>query len=128
MYHAEHPALALLEKLAHLEIDPDDLPDTYQLVEVDVPDDIAVEAIDAAELSRAHANWRSDLSATRKIGDDWLKGERTALLRVPSVILPKSTDVLLNPAHPDTSKAAIVAVTQPAYDPRLFGPPNAAKR
>ena len=40
VYLAEHPALALVENIVHLEIDPDDLPDTYQLIEVDLPDDV----------------------------------------------------------------------------------------
>jgi RES domain-containing protein len=128
VYLAEHPALALLERLVHLEIDPDDLPRTYQLVEVEVPDGTPIEAVGVGRLDKANAAWREDVTVTRDIGDEWLKAARTALVRVPSVILPKSTNVLLNPAHPDTSKAAIVEVTQPAYDPRLFESSNAAKR
>ena len=38
VYLSEHPALALLENLVHLEIDPEDLPSGYQLLTVDVPD------------------------------------------------------------------------------------------
>ena len=128
VYLAEHPALALLERFVHLEIDPGDLPQTYQLVEVEVPDETRIENVDVAQLEDTDAAWREDVAVTRDIGDAWLKATRTALLRVPSVILPKSTNVLLNPTHPDTSKAAIVEVTQPAYDPRLFGSSNAAKR
>lgn len=120
VYLAEHPALALVENLVHLEIDANDLPESYQLIEVEAPEDIAAEAIDAAQLSKANAGWRSDLAFTRKLGDDWLKGGRTALLRVPSVILPKSANALLNPAHADAARVRIVAVTRPPYDRRLF--------
>jgi RES domain-containing protein len=121
VYLAEHPALALLENLAHLELGPDEIPDTFQLIEVEAPDDIGVETIDAAELSTTNADWRSDLRFTRARGDDWLKVGRTALLRVPSVILPKATNVLLNPAHADAKRLRVVEVTKPAYDRRLFG-------
>ena len=38
VYLSEHPALALLENLVHLEIDSEDLPSGYQLLTVDVPD------------------------------------------------------------------------------------------
>lgn len=128
VYLAEHPALALLERLVHLEIDPDDLPDTYQLIEVEVPDDIADERIGVDDLEIANASWRSDLAATRASGDAWLSAGRTALLRVPSVILPKSTNVLLNPAHPAAATARIVDVIRPAYDRRLFAAAETSTR
>ena len=121
VYLAEHPALALLENLVHLEIDPDDVPETYQLLEAEAPDGLAIEKQAAEDLSKRNADWRSDIAFTRTAGDDWLKGGRTALLRVPSVLLPKSTNVLLNPAHPDAGRVKIVATTRPAYDQRLFG-------
>jgi RES domain-containing protein len=120
VYLAEHPALALIENIVHLEIDPDDLPDSYQLIEVDSPGDVVTEELDAGKLTKANANWRSDLTFTRGLGDEWLRSGRAALLRVPSVILPKSTNALLNPAHPDAARAKIVAVTRPPYDRRLF--------
>jgi RES domain-containing protein len=128
VYLAEHPALALLEDLVHLEGDVDDLPDTYQLLEIDVPGDIAISTVDAAHLDETDAEWRRDLAATRALGDDWLRAGHTALVRVPSVILPKSTNVLLNPAHADTHRVKVAEVTRPAYDRRLFGPARAAVR
>lgn len=121
VYLAEHPALALLENLVHLEIDPDDLPDTYQLIEVEVPDSVPAEAFDVDDLTKRNADWRTDLAFTRGQGDAWLSGRRTALLRVPSVVLPKSQNVLLNPAHADAARARIVGTTRPPYDWRLFG-------
>ena len=121
VYLAEHPALALLEDLVHLEGDVDDVPDTYQLLEIDVSGDVAMGSVDTAGLGASDADWRTSLAATRMIGDDWLKGGRTVLLRIPSVILPKSTDVLLNPAHADARRVKVVEITRPAYDRRLFG-------
>ena len=120
VYLAEHPALALVENIVHLEIDVDDLPGSYQLIEVDAPDGMAGENISADELERQNTNWRSEIALTRSLGDEWLRGARTAILRVPSVILPKSTNVLLNPAHPDAKRARIVSTTRPPYDRRLF--------
>ena len=120
VYLAEHPALALLENLAHLEAGPDDLPDTYQLLEVEAPDAIAAQEVDDMQLSKINADWRSDLALTRRLGDDWLAGGKTALLHVPSVILPKAANVLLNPSHTDAASVKVVGVTRPAYDRRLF--------
>lgn len=122
VYLAEHPALALLERLVHLEIETDDLPESYQLLEVDAPDDIAIEQVDTEALSRDAAAWHRDLTATRQLGDAWLARGTTALLRVPSVILPKSTNILLNPAHAGAAGVRIMEITRPAYDRRLFAP------
>jgi RES domain-containing protein len=128
VYLAEHPALALLENLVHMEGDPDDLPDTYQLLEVNVPDASAREQKTPAALEQANANWRKDLRFTRMCGDQWLAGMSAALFLVPSVILPKSTNALFNPAHPDAETASIVDITRPAYDRRLFAPSEGTGR
>lgn len=127
VYLSEHPALALLESLVHIEADPDDLPDTYQLLEVDIPDTTASEERTVRSLER-EGEWRTDFAITRRIGDAWLAAGASALLRVPSVILPKSTNVLLNPMHADAKAVRIVEATQPAYDRRLFAPAGAGRR
>jgi RES domain-containing protein len=120
VYLSEHPALALLEALVHIEADPDDLPDAYRLIEAEAPDTIAADTIDPAELARTAPDWRSDLATTRALGDAWLSARPTALLRVPSAILPKSTNILLNPAHADAAGVRMVEIIRPAYDRRLF--------
>jgi RES domain-containing protein len=118
VYLAENPASALLERLVHLEIDPDDVPRFYQLIAVDIADDIAFDSIAEESLI---GDWRSDDSATRIAGDRWLREKRTALLRVPSAVVPHTVNWLLNPVHPDAAKATIVHVVRALFDSRLFG-------
>lgn len=120
VYLAEHPALSLLEHLVHLEVDLDDLPDSYQLIEVEVPDGIAIEELTAESLSAKNSDWHSDLDLTRTAGTEWLRSQRSPLLSVPSVILPGSMNFLLNPSHPDASRVVVVSTIRPPYDPRLF--------
>jgi RES domain-containing protein len=117
VYLAESPSGALLERLVHLEIDPDDLPTTYQLLAVDIPDDMAFESVNADELP---ADWHSNDAATQPIGTRWLEDNRVPLLRVPSAITPHTWNWLLNPAHPDAAKAQIVEVIPAPFDQRLF--------
>jgi RES domain-containing protein len=117
VYLADHPASALIEVLAHLEIDVEDFPTDYQLLGVDVPDDITVTALDAASLP---ADWRAQTLLTRARGDDWLRGSGTALLRVPSAIVPAASNYLLNPAHADAQRLAIAEIVRAAFDPRLL--------
>ena len=120
VYLAEHAALALLETLVGAEVDPDDLPATYQLLEVDLPDDIADSPVLEGDLSRTNAGWRTDLAFTRTLGDLWLEGRDTAIRRVPSAILPRSTNILLNPLHLDAERIQIVSAMRATYDQRLF--------
>jgi RES domain-containing protein len=118
VYLSDHPASALLEVLVHLEVDVDDIPDSYQLVAVEVPDEIAIDSIDIGALPGA---WQQNLEATRALGDRWLAERRTALLRVPSAVIPHASNWLFNPAHADGARVAISEVKRVAFDPRLFG-------
>lgn len=117
VYLSDHPASALLEILVHLEIDPEDLPSAYQLLAVDISDDIAFASVSEHQIAK---EWRSDTAVTRELGDRWLREGRTALLRVPSAIVPSAVNWLLNPAHPDSSRAHIVEITRAPFDIRLF--------
>jgi RES domain-containing protein len=120
VYLADHPASPLLEVLVHLEVDPEDLPDTYQLLAIDVPDDIRFESIEENQLA---LGWPGDETLTRGLGDRWLNERRTALLRVPSAVVPFAWNWLLNPAHADSSKVHIAEIIRAPFDPRLFKMP-----
>jgi RES domain-containing protein len=120
VYLAENATLALLETLVHLEIDPEDLPSHYQLLTIDVPDGVAVEDLTEADLIRRIGNWRHAPDETRKLTRAWFDERRTALLRVPSVIVPAAYNYLLNPLHPEAARIAVVARQRAAFDARLF--------
>ena len=120
VYCAEHPAGALTEHLVHL--DWDLLPDRFQLLTIDVEDGVALDEIAADTLPDG---WRNDLAATRAKGDAWLASGTTLLCRVPSVILPDTYNVLVNPAHPDMARTKIVNRQSVPLDSRLG--PNKGK-
>uniref|UniRef100_Q07RS0 RES domain-containing protein n=1 Tax=Rhodopseudomonas palustris (strain BisA53) TaxID=316055 RepID=Q07RS0_RHOP5 len=115
VYLADHPASALLEMLVHL--DRDLLPASYQLLRVAVPDTIAIEAVDVAALPSA---WRVRMGLSRQIGDRWLDRGDSALLQVPSAIVPRTINVLLNPTHPDAAAVTIAEIIEAPFDPRLL--------
>ena len=114
VYLAESPAGAMLEVLVHLELDETDFPRSCHLLEVSYPDELRMETL---KVGRA---WRSSLSASRRVGDEWLRSGRSALARVPSVILPQTWNVLLNPEHADAKKVRMVRTIKAEYDPRLL--------
>lgn len=116
VYLAEHPALALLEIRVHLNADLDILPDSFQLLRVEVDDTILVETVEVG-LNEKELH---DQSITRRIGDAWLENGESALLKVPSVIVPISYNYLLNPLHSDAGRFSIVDHYQSPFDQRLF--------
>ena len=54
------------------------------------------------------------------IGDRWIREARSAVLELPSVIIPGEVNYLLNPAHPDFRKIIIRRAVPFAFDPRLL--------
>jgi RES domain-containing protein len=120
VYLAEHPALALLEIMVHLEIDPDDLPRNYQLLEIEAPDSISIEELSRSDLDEHAPGWELDPRMSRRYTTSWFAEQRSALLRVPSIVVPRSFNFLLNPLHPDAINVRIIAITRAEFDQRLF--------
>lgn len=58
-------------------------------------------------------------AASRNFGDAWIKSSRSAVLRVPSAVVPEEFNYLLNPAHPDFSRLVIGRPRVLKTDPRL---------
>lgn len=117
MYCAPNPATALVEILVHIEVDADDLPDPLQYLEIEAPDSVPLETLEAGALGR---KWQTNSEATRRAGDEWLYSRRTALLRVPSVTVPATWNVLINPQHPDSGQIRVAHVHHHGIDPRLL--------
>ncbi len=110
-------SLAALERFGHA--DPDLEPDALLSFAVDVPDAVAIDAVDLRMLP---ANWRTYPAppALALIGATWLDEARSAVLSVPSVLIPHERNYVLNPLHPDF---ALVQVHPPeafSFDPRMW--------
>jgi RES domain-containing protein len=117
VYCAPNPATALVEVLVHIEIDAGDLPDPLQYLEIAAADTISTETVDIAVLGR---HWRKNHTATRRAGDQWLHAGRTAVLRVPSAIVPATWNVLVNPRHPESTHIRVAGIHDHGIDPRLL--------
>ena len=119
VYASGSLALAALEMLARLE--PSQLPHKLVAISAEIPSSLRVSLLDLAELPKS---WRETPppAALQRIGADCVKGAKTAVLVLPSVIIPYENNYLINPAHPDARK---IDVTQPEtflFDPRLWKP------
>jgi len=116
VYMAESPAGALLEVLVHVELEEDEFPDEYQILQISVPDDLSIRELDTS----LRADWRERQRMTQRIGDHWLASGESPLARVPSAIVPRTWNYLLNPEHPDAAKVQIVEIIKERFDNRLF--------
>jgi RES domain-containing protein len=117
IYCTLNPATALLETLVHMEIDSEDRPERFQVLRVEGPDSLSIERVEADSLS---PNWADDLSATQAIGDRWLTEARSLLLQIPSVLVPETWNVLVNPQHVEANLLKITAMYEHAFDARLL--------
>lgn len=115
VYLADWPATSLLEVLVHLEVNVEDLPDSFSLLRVELPENASL--IDGREQLRE--DWAEDVLTTRQIGDNWLRGEASLLYRVPTAIVPANCNYLFNPAHPEATSVRFTTFDFPA-DKRLF--------
>jgi RES domain-containing protein len=116
VYLAESPAAALLERIVHLGGREGRLPKTYDLLEVEAGENLEITNLDPP----VESPWKNEVGITRMLGDAWLATAGSALSRVPSVIVPRTWNFMLNPLHPDASKVRIVSVTRERFDNRLF--------
>jgi RES domain-containing protein len=64
-------------------------------------------------------DWRTNLEVTRDLGTAWLDKNETAILRVPSAIVPQTMNCLFNPAHPNAGEFRIVEAIAYPFDARL---------
>jgi RES domain-containing protein len=114
IYASETRALAALETLVHLN---PPMPFEYKIIRVEFGAEL-VEHI-AAKLP---SDWKTSPppDSTRRLGDLWVRDARSAILAVPSSIIPDETNYLLNPAHPDFRKIRIGKPVRFAFDARLF--------
>jgi RES domain-containing protein len=108
-------SLALVEVLVHL---PSDILPAYSAVPIEF-DQALVTVLPPADLPRT---WKDNPppEATQAIGSEWVAGGKTAILRVPSVVVPGEWNFLLNPAHRDFARIRIGGAMAFPFDPRLL--------
>ena len=115
VYTSDSYALAMLEVRVHVA--------TFRgmrdrvAISAEIDDDM-VEVLEASDLP---ADWRERPAptSTQALGDAWVASARSAVLRVPSVVVPEQAKTLLNPAHPDFGRIRIGTPTALVLDPRL---------
>ena len=121
LYTSATRALACLETLVHL--NASGLPLNRYLVEITIPEPVWTAAQRETQASLP-VGWDAEPAGLTSIGfgTEWILGKGSALLVLPSVIVPEDFNVLVNPAHPDAGRIACRKIRRWLYDPRLHRP------
>ena len=113
VYTSATASLAALETLVHLN---PAMRFKYLIFPIEF-DERLVEKLPPASLP---AGWRDEPPppATKRLGDAWVKQARSAVLELPSVIIPGESNFLLNTTHPDFKTITLGKAEAFSFDSR----------
>jgi RES domain-containing protein len=115
LYAAESRALAVLEYTVNIEFD--EIPRGLCIVSIEIPE----KDIYMPEMYQLPGDWwmRPPPTSGRDYGSFLLEQNRYAAIRIPSVVVPKEFNYVLNPRHSIAGQFAITGVDDFVYDIRI---------
>ena len=120
VYVASSIAHASLEILVNLE-DVQTLRTHYSAYQILFPATMLQTIVPNGDLSGLPDDWATNPKppSAKAVGDAWVKQAASAVLEVPSAVIPLERNYLLNPAHPDFKLITIKEAVRYAFDPRI---------
>jgi RES domain-containing protein len=115
VYTSASLALAAIETFVHL--GDDGLHIAFVAIRIEIPDSVPIH-----RCRRTPEGWRAEPphDASQRYGTQWLKRGRTAVLEVPSALVPPEANYLLDPLHEDFRKIRIGRPKPFLFDPRMW--------
>jgi RES domain-containing protein len=115
VYLGGNPSISALE----IVVNTDDSEDLYRIPYVLIPVDF-----DEALVTRPQSlpdDWKQDPPppSCAAVGDEWLRSDRSAVLEVPSAVIPLERNFILNPLHKDFPQITIGKSQAFEFDSRL---------
>src|SRR5262245_49014627 len=104
VYTSATLSLAALEFFVH--VSKETRPDDLVSISLDIPKNVGMERVSESKLP---SNWRlfPAIEELKEIGRKWIKKGATAVLVVPSAVIPQELNYLINPDHSDFKKMKI---------------------
>jgi len=117
VYTSASLSLAALELF--VQVDTDLAPTSLVAIPAEIPDNLPIEDIEITDLPK---NWRDfpALEALKEIGTTWAAKRLSAIMSVPSALIPNEKNYLLNPKHKDFKSIRIGKPTPFRFDPRMW--------
>jgi RES domain-containing protein len=115
LYTSESRALALLEFTVNTNIN--EIPRALSIVTID----FGKAGIQELKESQLPGNWKAfpAPASTREFGTLLLKAAKTAIIKLPSSIIPNEFNYILNPLHATHKSFKIIDIADYAYDLRI---------
>lgn len=115
VYTACCASLAALEVLAHL-LDTQIQPLTLSIIHVNDSASITDAGTIYADNNKNYFSLRHSIA----YGEKWALSNNSLLLKVPSVLVPIDTNIIINPAHTEFATVEIVEQMPFTFDSRLM--------
>jgi len=114
IYCGSSIAICALEVLVHSA----ELPSDMVLIAAEIPAGLSVTTVAEDDLP---PDWNSPIPqrSTKNLGSKWASASRTAVLAVPSSVIPAERNYLLNPLHADFARTTFSSPKPFWFDPRL---------
>ena len=116
LYTAQSRALACLENVVHRS--GEGLNALFQVMVIEVPAAVSLQEVDPAALPDDWTDYARQ-AGCQAIGDQWLAAGAAAVLRVPSAIIARESNFLINPLHPDFDRIRLATREDFRFDPRI---------
>ena len=117
VYTSGSISLAALEFLVHVPMAL--APENLSIVEINIQENVKRESIKESHLP---SSWR-DYPAPEQlanIGTNWIKSKSSLLLDIPSAVVDKEVNTLINPLHPDMKHVNVAIVEKFSFDSRFL--------
>jgi len=121
VYSSGSRSLAVLEFLVHVPMAL--APQNLSIVEINIQNNGKRKLITENQLP---SNWR-DYPAPEQlatIGTNWIKANSSLLLDIPSAVVDKEINTLINPLHPDIKHVNVATKEKFFFDSKLFRQQN----
>ena len=113
LYTSEFISLTILESLVHFRSDL--IPPSQFLLYIDIPEKDIIEI----STDKLNSGWVTEPDYTQWIGDQFINSNQAMILKVPSVIVPQESNLLINPLHKDFKKVKLISTELLQLDKRL---------
>ncbi|MEM1321170.1 MAG: RES family NAD+ phosphorylase [Bacteroidota bacterium] len=116
IYTAGSRALACLENVVHRS--GEGLNDNFRVMVINIPSFLDIESLNTKVLPESWSDFTS-YHFCQQIGNEWLDSRRTAILQVPSVIIKKEFNYLINPNHEHFKNIKLESTEKFDFDSRI---------
>ena len=115
VYVAEHLSLSALEIVVNFPRKALGVP--FVFFKVEIPESVKI-----ATVGHFPMDWRDFpyQTSTQDIGSQWVLEGKTAVLEVPSAVIPEERNYIINPIHSDFKKIVISPAKDFRFDNRLY--------